>query len=141
MENNIKNPVKFGEGQPTGNGGRPPKLFNSLVQDLQTEGYNILKPSQILELYSILLGLDFDKLTTLKNDIAQPQIVRTICSLLTAKNNDLQTFAVIEKMLDRVAKNSTIEGGKQNPIINLIETPRPKINIVIDPNLKSITND
>lgn len=84
------------ENQPENNG-RPPKLLSTINAELKLKGYERVSPSQIVEAYELLFGLDEDKIKEYVTDKKSPMFLRIVAKqMLTPKGHEM-----IEKMLDR----------------------------------------
>ena len=121
------NQVKFGSGQPTNLGGRKPNTLNAFVAKLKEEGYERASAKEVIDAYEYLLTLPMEKLNELANDPKQMVIIKHLAFLLHSKDNK-RAFDIMEKMLDRAhgkaAQNTILSTQSEQPIIQLIETPR-----------------
>lgn len=76
------------------------KLVGSLIVQLKEEGYEGVSPSQIVDIISLLLNLDKERIKVLAEDGTQPiYIQRTARRLYTATDKEIGDF--IDKQLDR----------------------------------------
>jgi len=119
--------LKFGEGQPTNLGGRKPNTLNAFVAQLKQEGYERATAKEVVDAYELLITLPMEKLNELANDPKQMVLIKHLAFLLHSKDNK-RAFDIMEKMLDRAqgkaAQNTILNAATNNPIIQLIETPR-----------------
>ena len=104
--------------------GRPPMLLTVMMRELREAGYERVSPSNIIEAYELLLGLDEEKLREIVNDKDKPMLVRIVSKqMLSTKGAE-----ILEKMMDRAhgrAKTSadiTTGGEKLNTTSKDVET-------------------
>ena len=94
-----KSPLKHAftsTNQPTNNG-RPRRLLSKINIELENEGFERVKKSQILEAFELLLNLPESKVDEISKDIENPLFLRIVAkNIMTAEAADY-----IEKILDR----------------------------------------
>ena len=93
---NIKE-HEFKKGESGNPNGRPPKLLSAINAELKAKGYERVSPSQIVEAYELLFGLDEDRIKGYITDKETPMFLRIVAKqMLTPKGHEM-----IERMLDR----------------------------------------
>lgn len=111
--------------------GRPPKLLTRITKELILMGYERVRPTNIIEAYETMLGLDEAKIKDIIADDKHPMIMRIVGKAMLSK----QGFEMLEKMLDRVhgkaVQKTEIGGGLKitKEIINNIENTNQEPDI------------
>jgi len=120
VKNNLKNQVKFGQGQDPTRGGRPKKLISSIVGDLEAQGYKVPTIQEIRSCYLLLVQLPQDELNELSKKGDTPILVKEIAKAIKGGKG----FEIIEKMLDRAngkaSQQVQLSGDSEKPIIQEI---------------------
>lgn len=93
----------FQKGKSGNPNGRPRQLFGSIMKELKDEGFEPIKREQIVDAFSILLGLTQEKLAEMVADAQQPMLLRIAAKRMLAKDG----FEIVEKMLDRAHGKAT----------------------------------
>lgn len=93
----TQNLKPFKKGQSGNPKGRPPKTMSAINAKLKAEGHEVVTPSVIYECFSLLIGLNEDKLKEIIKDTDNPRPLRLAAEEMLGKNG----WDIIEKMLDR----------------------------------------
>ena len=102
---NTSNLKPWESGQSGNPNGRPKRVVSSIISELREKGYDNVKPSQVENVFELLLNLPKDELLDLwggKEDV--PILVATVARELTKSD---KAYEVIEKMLDRAHGKAT----------------------------------
>ncbi|MCZ8348189.1 MAG: hypothetical protein O9346_17395 [Leptospiraceae bacterium] len=103
-KNGNPTPPGFKKGKSGNPKGRPPKLLTELSLKLKEEGFEPLKPSQLLESLGLILNLPEAKIKELSKDKENPFALRIISEKLLSENS----FSFLEKILDRTIGKPTL---------------------------------
>ena len=95
--------TQFKKGQTGNPNGRPKKLVSSVIASLKEEGYEEVTSEHIKQAYQILIGLDKERITEIKNDKEQSMLFRVVSEAILEEKG----FEIIEKMLDRAHGKAT----------------------------------
>ena len=112
MESNLKNPVKFGNGQPTDNGGRKKKIYTVLKEN----GYSAD------DIKTAFLEMSFSTLSDLKvihTDESKPIILRIIANQFyqALKTSDYKKIDELMKHVIGLPKQSiSMSNDIESPI-------------------------
>lgn len=87
--------------------GRKPKLVSHVIDELKASGYEAVNTQQIVDAYTLMIGLDRDALEKKLKDDNCPVLFRIVIkSMLSGKG-----FEIIERMIDR-AHGKSLEHKK-----------------------------
>jgi len=95
--------TRFKKGQSGNPNGRPKKLVSAVIASLKEEGYEEVTSEHVKQVYQLLIGLDKERITEIKNDKEQSMLFRVVSEAILEEKG----FEIIEKMLDRAHGKAT----------------------------------
>lgn len=88
---------KMKKGETLNPNGRPPKVMTTILKEFAELGYKRVSPSEIIETYEFLLGMDLNRLKEIASDEKQPMMTRIVVkAMLSPKGAEM-----LDKMMDR----------------------------------------
>lgn len=83
--------------------GRPPKnkLISDIIKELNSIGIKRIKKFEVIQIFELLVNCSNENLNKLLIDDKIPILVKIIIKNLI-KNDNIDDFSILEKMLDRI---------------------------------------
>jgi len=117
------NRFEKGDPKPANAGvGKKPKQITQIINELKAQGYEQVKPHNVIDTYETLLALSIEKLVEVGKDDKQPMIVRIVARAMLDNHKG---FDIIERMIDRAH-------GKAQQSVKVEQTTKPEANPLSD---------
>ena len=106
----------FKKGQCGNPKGRPVSTVRKVIDDLEAAGYQPASRTDIMNMYTALVGLPLEDLTEIASDAKRPMIARIVAKALLAPKGFENVERIIDRIVGKPTQRSEVTGAEGGPL-------------------------